>query len=706
MDLKLRNNSQLTLPSDNIVDYIECSGYPNIDTGITYPDNPSSSSIFRIETVIEVLDGITDDSILYMSRHGASTNSRGWFGLVYKQVNDNKYIVYNCTSPTSTQVNINFTGKVKIVHNSYNTSNNTNNYIEINGVKITTPTPISASTLSPKLYLFSSGNCKLRVYYYKIFTGSSANPTLRRNYIPVASNQEGHINEAALYDTVTNTYYYSNSTGSFTASTPQGLYGRFSSVYIKDCPNISSIDLLRKAVNLQRIRCDVGNVSGSVAELFRYTALAGFTDDYQEQQIPRIIGTWTLNNWYTNEELENFQGAIDGLTVVGDGTHNVETALENDNFAIQTIDSSKPNYNPAVAIRLNANGYGCITTNRIINNGGRFVIGKNEASTITTLPVNVFRGITTVVDENSIVTDDDEAEYDFNSFDEFKYFTGITTITAGSSITALGLFGGCTKLSSIKIPYGVTTIGAYSFCNCTALSGSLVFPDTVTSIGGDSLHNIPNVSNVYIPCNFSNACVSSVNNMGNSILGSNTGVLCIKGNHKGINIAQIPSLSFTKIFVYGNISAPRFMYSSSTFCIRVKGSANITGYALTYTNGYFFEVMSDITKGTSGAVFISTNAATNNKTICHLGYNNLVSIPCNYFGVAKASMIYVGDGSSRANDEAILALYLADTNWNAQSAKLGTWWDYNGEYKWYYITDNLTNCINTNPDEWPHITRG
>ena len=688
MDLKLRNNALLS--NSNFDYYADINGICNIDTGVSVVMQGASTTAANIITVkckVKVLSA-TDYAGIYSAYNGEAYQA---FRLIANNGSVSTLLA-NSYSKASSPLTLNSISGILEIKHSYSS-------ITINGTSFAISPSGSNTTVNLKI---ASGNMHYYLWNMQIYKGG----VLVRDYIPKTSNETNHIGEGSLYDKVNNVYYYSTSTGTINIIGGEGMYDNIISAYIKDCPNISGIELLRKAVNLQRIRCDIGNISGTVTELLRYTVLAGFTDNYEEQQIPRIVGTWTINGWYTNEELENFQGAIDGLTVLGDGTHNVETALENGDLAVQTIDSTKPNYNPAAAIRLNANGYGHITTNRIVNNGGKFFIGKNEASIITTLPVDIFRGITTVVDENSIVTNDNEAEYNFDSFDEFKYFTGITTITAGSSTTALGLFGGCTKLSSIKIPHGVTTIGAYAFYDCTALSGNLILPDTVTTIGSNSLHNIPNVSDVYIPGNFSNSCINSVNNMTDNVLGDNTGILNIKGNHSGANVAQIPSLRFTKIFVYGNISAPRYMYSSSTFCIRVKGSANITGYALISANGYFFEVMSNITKGTNGTVFVSTSVATNNKTICHLGYNNLVSIPCNYFGVAKTSMIYVGDGSSRANDEAILALYLADTNWSTYSAKLGTWWDYNGEYKWYYITDNLTNCTNTNPVDWPHITRG
>ena len=74
--------------------------------------------------------------------------------------------------------------------------------------------------------------------------------------------------------------------------------------------------------------------------------------------------------------------------------------------------------------------------------------------------------------------------------------------------------------------------------------------------------------------------------------------------------------------------------------------------------------------------------------------------------MSNVTMAYVGDGTSRQHDNDVLSQYLENTDWAAYSTKLAIWYDYNGEYKTYIISDNLTNCTNTNPDEWPHITRG
>lgn len=52
---------------------------------------------------------------------------------------------------------------------------------------------------------------------------------------------------------------------------------------------------------------------------------------------------------------------------------------------------------------------------------------------------------------------------DITSFNEFKYFTGITKIPSA-------LFRNCSKLISITIPENVTSIGDYTFSGCTSLT--------------------------------------------------------------------------------------------------------------------------------------------------------------------------------------------------------------------------------------------
>lgn len=490
----------------------------------------------------------------------------------------------------------------------------------------------------------------------------------------------------------------------------------------------------------------------------------------------------------------------------------------------------------------------------------------------------LFRGKTTVLDSSGVVSDDTSAEYSFESFDEFKYWTGLTTITAGSSTSALGAFGGCTALESIEIPEGVTTIGAYAFYNCTALNrivlpstltttedhcfigctglidnyvyysgtlsqwmdinfnitdagratspthqsahlfiqgeeltslvipsektsiknktffglkyliGSLVIPNTITSIGISSFRNCSGLTELVIPesvtsigqtafqscTNVSTVtlheglktvgasafynCINlknlilpdSVTSVGGAVVGLATklddlyipcsitlGVLTANTSSPGSSTNCIGS-GLGTLYIKGNLTASGG-YGSTGAPIRFKtvivcgqhatttaNSSFLTQSQITDYHGYDVRLNKTSTLNTSlidgarpkfidiyklysvgaNASLMNNSSSGFSSTILHLEYNEVTSATPTNVRITKITKVYLGAGLSAADDTELLNLYLADTNWSDQSAKLAIWYDYNGEYRTYKVVDNLTNCTNTNPDEWPHITRG
>lgn len=113
------------------------------------------------------------------------------------------------------------------------------------------------------------------------------------------------------------------------------------------------------------------------------------------------------------------------------------------------------------------------------------------------------------------------------SFDELKYFTGITTIdnkafhacsslvsvTLPKNVTSIGMnaFGSCTALAAIVIPQGVTTISNSAFANCTSLN-SVELPWTLETIGSDAFYGTTALERITIP--------SSVTSMNDAFNGS------------------------------------------------------------------------------------------------------------------------------------------------------------------------------------------
>jgi hypothetical protein len=96
-------------------------------------------------------------------------------------------------------------------------------------------------------------------------------------------------------------------------------------------------------------------------------------------------------------------------------------------------------------------------------------LSYSEAEAVTSIPQSTFAGNTTIT-----------------SFDEFQYFTGLTSLSYTEERDAgeydyFGTFYHCTSLASIVLPSSLQTISVASFRECTALT-SITIPSSVTRI--------------------------------------------------------------------------------------------------------------------------------------------------------------------------------------------------------------------------------
>lgn len=106
-------------------------------------------------------------------------------------------------------------------------------------------------------------------------------------------------------------------------------------------------------------------------------------------------------------------------------------------------------------------------------------LSKQEAAAVTDLG-NVFQ-------KNNQIT----------SFNELRYFTGLTSIGRCLDYTVSGWFMDCTSLESIIIPNGVNEIEVGAFYRCKSLS-SINIPDGVKSISGGAFSMCTNLQTVNI----------------------------------------------------------------------------------------------------------------------------------------------------------------------------------------------------------------
>ena len=77
--------------------------------------------------------------------------------------------------------------------------------------------------------------------------------------------------------------------------------------------------------------------------------------------------------------------------------------------------------------------------------------------------------------------------------------SGLTSLTIPSGVTSIGdeAFLGCSGLTSLTIPSGVTSIGVYAFYGCSGLT-SLTIPSGVTWIGWYAFNGCSGLTSIYV----------------------------------------------------------------------------------------------------------------------------------------------------------------------------------------------------------------
>ena len=81
----------------------------------------------------------------------------------------------------------------------------------------------------------------------------------------------------------------------------------------------------------------------------------------------------------------------------------------------------------------------------------------------------------------------------------FRGCSRLTSLTIPSGVTSIGdwAFSGCSGLTSLPIPSSVTSIGNYAFYGCSGLT-SMTIPSGVTSIGNDAFYGCSGLTSIYV----------------------------------------------------------------------------------------------------------------------------------------------------------------------------------------------------------------
>ena len=89
--------------------------------------------------------------------------------------------------------------------------------------------------------------------------------------------------------------------------------------------------------------------------------------------------------------------------------------------------------------------------------------------------------------------------------------SGLTSLTIPSGVTSIGgaAFRGCSGLPSLTIPSGVTSIGKSAFLGCSGLT-SLTIPSSVTSISDRAFYGCRGLTSIY-------ACMEKIPTLGSNV---------------------------------------------------------------------------------------------------------------------------------------------------------------------------------------------
>ena len=228
-----------------------------------------------------------------------------------------------------------------------------------------------------------------------------------------------------------------------------------------------------------------------------------------------------------------------------------------------------------------------------------------------------------------------------NAFDSCR---SLTSITLPSTLTSIGdsAFEGCSSLTSIKIPEGVTSIGNSAFYNCSGLT-EITIPEGVTSIGSSAFSGCSSLTSVSLP-----STLTSIDNSTFSYCGSLTSItlpstLTSIGNDAFSNCSSLTSIILPSILT--SIGRLAFNDCSGLTTITLPSTLTSIGYSAFYNCSSLTQITinGNISSLDSSAFYSCTNL-----TKLTLGAK-VTSIPSNLFtdnNLLKLTEIIVEEDSS------------------------------------------------------------
>ena len=253
----------------------------------------------------------------------------------------------------------------------------------------------------------------------------------------------------------------------------------------------------------------------------------------------------------------------------------------------------------------------------------------------------------------------------FTSFDEFKYFTGITnlaslmfegwdqmtSITLPESLTGIGssgAFGGCSSITSIVIPEGVTKITARSFSGCSNLS-SVRIPDGVTLISVAAFYGCTSLTSISLPRNLERIYSSAFADCSNLVSISLPKSVSEIGEQAFHQCTHLSTVTLNEGLVY--IYKAAFAGCESLTSISIPGSVTTIGERAFENCSELRTInLSDGISEIEAMAFIGTgiNSITIPKSVLHIGNNPFTDTDLTSIIVEQGNPVYYSPNNTNA----------------------------------------------------------
>jgi hypothetical protein len=171
----------------------------------------------------------------------------------------------------------------------------------------------------------------------------------------------------------------------------------------------------------------------------------------------------------------------------------------------------------------------------------------------------------------------------------FQLCTSLTSVTIPSSVTSIGnrAFQNCSGLTSITIPSSVTSIGNYAFYYCTGLT-SINIPSGVTKISGSTFYYCTSLTSITIP--------SSATSIGDSAFYYCTGLTSVTIPSSITSIGQqafYNCINLTSVTIPSSVTIIDSAFTSCTNLefVTLGNGFNANNLKLSYSTKYSVETM-------------------------------------------------------------------------------------------------------------------